>query len=45
MNDKTDPLRGEGDSIPVDVPGGSSSVHIPGGVRTDFPDGSHLVET
>lgn len=29
--------------LPANVPG-ETSVHIPGGVRTDFPDGSHLVE-
>ena len=43
MNEKTEPPRGDGGSIRADVPR-ESSVSIPGGVRTDFPDGSHLVE-
>ncbi|MFL9998495.1 hypothetical protein PQR34_45180 [Paraburkholderia sediminicola] len=43
MNDKIGSLPGEATPFPANVPG-ETSVHIPGGVRTDFPDGSHLVE-
>ena len=43
MNDKTGPLPGDATPFPVNVPS-ETSVHIPGGVHTDFPDGSHLVE-
>ncbi|MFL9999177.1 hypothetical protein PQR34_48195 [Paraburkholderia sediminicola] len=43
MNDKPDSPRSTGAGGPANDPG-ETSVHIPGGVRTDFPDGSHLVE-
>ncbi|WP_233874870.1 hypothetical protein [Paraburkholderia adhaesiva] len=43
MNDKPDSSRNTGAGSPPDFPE-ESVVHIPGAVRTDFPDGSHLVE-
>jgi len=43
MNDTPDSPRSTGAGLPADVPG-ETAVHIPGGVRTDSPDGSHLIE-
>ena len=44
MNDKRNPLHGSPASLP-DHASSMTPVDIPGGVRTDFPDGSHLIES
>ncbi|MFM0652920.1 hypothetical protein [Paraburkholderia sediminicola] len=43
MNDKTYLPQADGAPPSADVPG-TSPVRIPRSLRTDFPDGSHLVE-
>ena len=43
MNDKPDTPPGNRASLPASIPD-QASVRIPGGVRTDFPDGSYLVD-
>ena len=43
MNDKPDTPPGNRASLPASIPD-QASVRIPGGVQTDFPDGSYLVD-